>query len=124
MRDDARALDHLTATVQGVRVADEVDRALAPAPTGNAVAPTPPPSGNQFGEAGARVPAPAQILAAGAGPSSTSNIPPIAIINPSHLISTTDDSTDLNTMSNEELPSYLDSRGRVSNNQMEDVRME
>jgi hypothetical protein len=123
MRDDARALDHLTAAVQGVRVADEVDWAVVPAPAGNAVVPVPPPLGNQLGEAGVRVPAPAQILAAGIGPSSSSNIPPIATINPSHLVSTTDDSTDLNSMSNEELFSYLDSRGRASNDQTEDVRM-
>jgi hypothetical protein len=123
MRDDTRALDHLTATVQGVRVADEVDRAVVPALAGNTVVPAPPPLGNQLGEAGARVPTPAQILAAGAGPSSTSNIPPIATINPSHLVSTTDHSTDLNSMSNEELFSYLDSRDRASNNQTQDVRM-
>jgi hypothetical protein len=57
MRDDTRALDHLTAAVQGVRVADEVDRAVVPAPASNAVVPAPPPLVNQLGEAGIRVPA-------------------------------------------------------------------
>ncbi|KAJ7787484.1 hypothetical protein B0H14DRAFT_3505429 [Mycena olivaceomarginata] len=105
----------------GISMIFTVPAAVVPAPADNAVAPAPPPLGNQFGEAGIWVPAPAQILATGAGPSSTSNIPPIPTINPSHLVSTTDDSTDLNSMSNEELFSYLDSWGRASNNQTEDA---
>jgi hypothetical protein len=126
MRDDARALDHLTAAVQGIRVADAVNQAVVPAPAGNAVAPAPPPFGNQLGDAGVRVPTPAQILAAGAGPSPTSNIPPIATINPSHL-SYRDESgtpTDIGTMSHADFIDYLDPQGnRASNTHSEDVRM-